>query len=362
MTQENLNNLENNEIPKINHEKVAEKEISQEDFLNWLDNEGNMFKNETTDEMNKANSIDLDQSTFEKVKNETEVEQELNTINQETEKVISEAKSELSNEAMENISPELQHELNNLKFLNEEKPRRQAYLEKLRNDFKEQAPYLSVSEKDYRDKQINKVEFEIQHTIPDKIKEINKKIEEMKNPTEQKVEASIEKPKIETLIQNASELSELYKILKEAGGIQGSEKFYATDEVWQAVNAFVNNKAEKTVITRTGGLREKVKELKRLREEKSQKQTSQNIEQSNETKENLIKQVSMEEWKRTLPDVHAMAEFSFRDFNPTYYLDDKGDHYVIYTEDGKRQGRKLYVAAQNAGMSVNVEPSEIEKR
>jgi len=171
-----------------------------------------------------------------------------------------------------------------------------------------------------------------------------------------------EKPNIEMLIQNASELSELYKILKETGGIQGSEKFYTTDEVWQGVNAFVNNKAEETVITRTGGLREKVKELKKLREEKLQKQTPQNIEQSNETKENSIKQVSMEEWKRTLPDVHSMAEFSFRDFNPTYYLDDKGDHYVIYTEDGKRQGRKLYVAAQNAGMSVNVEPSEIEKR
>lgn len=171
-----------------------------------------------------------------------------------------------------------------------------------------------------------------------------------------------EKLNIEALIKNASELSELYKILKEAGGIQGSEKFYATDEVWQGVNAFVNNKAEETVITRTGGLREKVKELKKIREEKLQKQNPQNIEKSSETKENSIKQVGMEEWKRTLPDVHSMAEFSFRDFNPTYYLDDKGDHYVIYTEDGKRQGRKLYVAAQNAGMSINVEPSEIEKR
>ena len=46
MTQENLNNLENNEIPKTTPEKVEEKEISQEEFLNWLDNEGNMFKNE----------------------------------------------------------------------------------------------------------------------------------------------------------------------------------------------------------------------------------------------------------------------------------------------------------------------------
>lgn len=350
---EDKNSLENNEVPKVTPEKIKEKEISQEEFLNWLDNEGNLFKQETQGELNKVNSIDLDQLTFEKIKNETGVENELDNVNQEAEKVIDEARSEFTNEKVENISPELQYELNNLKFLSEEKTRRQTYLEKLRSDFKQEAPNLSSNEKDYRNKQILKVEYEILNIIPDKIEEINKKIEVIKNPAEEKVEAKLEKSNIETLIQNASELSELYKILKEAGGIQGSEKFYSTDEVWQGINAFVNNKAEETVITRTDGLREKVKELKRLREEKKS--------QTNETKENKIKPVSFEEWRESLPYVHMANGFSFRDFNPIYYVDSKGDHYVIYTEDGKKQGRKLYVAAQNAGMSVDIEPSEIEK-
>lgn len=91
----NKNNLENNEVPKDTQEKIEQKEISPEEFLNWLDNEGNSFKNETTEEMSKSNSVDLDQQTFEKIKNETGVEQELDSINQEAEKCIDEIKLSL---------------------------------------------------------------------------------------------------------------------------------------------------------------------------------------------------------------------------------------------------------------------------
>lgn len=41
-----------------------------------------------------------------------------------------------------------------------------------------------------------------------------------------------------------------------------------------------------------------------------------------------------------------------------YFVDKKGDHYVSYTEtDGSKQARKLYIAANNAGISQEVDPS-----
>ena len=69
--------------------KIWNKKKSQRGALSYLDDEENKFKSETSDEISGANSINLDEPTFEKVKNETNVEQDLNTINQEAENVIS---------------------------------------------------------------------------------------------------------------------------------------------------------------------------------------------------------------------------------------------------------------------------------
>jgi hypothetical protein len=109
MTQENVNNLENNEIPKTTPEKVEQQEISQEEFLNWLDNEGNNFKQETQQELDKANSIDLDQPTFEKIKNDTGVENDLNAVNLEAEKYIDEARQLVKESESLQKSPKVLH-------------------------------------------------------------------------------------------------------------------------------------------------------------------------------------------------------------------------------------------------------------
>ncbi len=70
--------------------------------------------------------------------------------------------------------------------------------------------------------------------------------------------------------------------------------------------------------------------------------------------------VDYETWKESLHDIHFAAGFAFQNFNPTYYMDEKGDHYVVYTEDGERRGRKLHVNEHNTGISDYVDPSEIE--
>lgn len=76
---------------------------------------------------------------------------------------------------------------------------------------------------------------------------------------------------------------------------------------------------------------------------------------------NTINRVEYKDWKDSLPQVHWNAINAFRDLNPIYFMDSNGDHYVIYTEDGKRQGRKLHIVANNAGISSEINPSEIEK-
>lgn len=177
----NKNNLENNEVPKVTPEKLEQKEISQEEFLNYLDEEGKSFKNETTEEINKSNSIDLDQPTFEKVKNETGVEEELETINQEAEKVISESKNELTNESTENISPELQQELNKLKFLQEEKIRLQNRYDELEKGYKENFQLVSKKELSWYESEMSSIHNKLdnmRYSIP----ELEKKIETLKNP------------------------------------------------------------------------------------------------------------------------------------------------------------------------------------
>lgn len=95
-TPEEQNKIENNEIPKVILEKTEEKEISPEEFLNVVNSEEQKFKQETSDEVNKLNSVGLDQPTFEKIKNETTIEKDLIIINNECETIINKAKNDVS--------------------------------------------------------------------------------------------------------------------------------------------------------------------------------------------------------------------------------------------------------------------------
>ncbi len=90
------NNLENTEAPKMTPENLEPKEISNEELLDYSKNEEVAFKNETTEEMEKSNSVNLDEETFEKVKNETGVEQELAEIDKEAETAIAESQQEIN--------------------------------------------------------------------------------------------------------------------------------------------------------------------------------------------------------------------------------------------------------------------------
>jgi len=91
-TLEEQNKIENNEILATTPEKIEEKEISSEEFLEIANTEEQNFKQETTNEIGKLNSVDLDHQTFENIKKETGIEQELGTLGKEVEQLILQAK------------------------------------------------------------------------------------------------------------------------------------------------------------------------------------------------------------------------------------------------------------------------------
>lgn len=81
----------------------------------------------------------------------------------------------------------------------------------------------------------------------------------------------------EQQIKNANTLGELYKVIKNAGGIQGSSEYYDAEQIWKCVHAYVENKADENTITRADGLRNKVKELKIQRDINKQLTESKNL-------------------------------------------------------------------------------------
>ena len=423
MTREDItkNNLENNETPKVFQKNIEHKEISQEEFLHWLDNEENLFKQETQQELIKSNSVDLNQPTFEKIKNETNIESDLNTINQEVEKYIDEARKlilesealqkspsylsfesidlvdrgedqqkkleemvasgKISSEVLESLKTEIKVESDNKENLIKAKedesrkwlvnsgikegvkirgiifndPTKVALIKEMTND------YIVIGILDETGKEISEVNYNSEQ-FPNLVSEIKnenttltQKLQE--NPTE------TNKENVDTKIQEADSLPELFKIIKEAGGIQGLSEFYSTDQVWERVRAFINGEADENIITRTGGLREKVKELKMIREQNLQTENQKTTEPTLETRDEY-KNLSYEEWRDTLPQVHWTAGYlTFRPGENTdlkdlkYFVDKSGGHYVSYTEtDGSKQARKLYITANNAGISQEIDP------
>lgn len=491
--EQNKNGIENNEIPKIIPENQEEKETSPEELLEFANTEENNFKQETTAEISKLNSIDIDQPTFENIKNETRVEKELNAINSEAEKYINEVRQLIKESESLQKNPfyssfegidlmdtgedqrkKIEEMVNTGKISAEE-------LEKIKSEISiETIQKDDIAKNEKMESLINMSKifekYNLQngqeiiingerHQVIEASKEkgfvhigkLNERggysVESFYNPEDSERLAfdlnykseTKEVNKVEQLIRSASSLPELYKVIQDVGGIQGSSEHYSADQIWERVRAYVNNQADENVITRTGGLREKVKELKTQREanknqenmvpenkseEKSEsfgknfetvkvKRSNGEIEDDwklmgvqdgqaivmkkdknsgelirkvipeNELKainqespsekensdENKIESigeftgVSYELWKETMPDVHLTAgNLTFRPDtnsgikNILYFMDTNGDHYVSYTEtDGTRQARKLYVTANNAGISQEVDPSVLDK-
>jgi hypothetical protein len=68
--------------------EVEQKEIDQEELLGWLDQEEETFKKETRNELSKSNSVGLDEQTFEQIKIETNINNDLNNIDSEMDEIV----------------------------------------------------------------------------------------------------------------------------------------------------------------------------------------------------------------------------------------------------------------------------------
>ena len=148
-TPENKNNLENNEIPKVTPENLEPKEISLEELLEYSNNEGVVFKNETAEEMEKSNSVNLDKETFEKIKNETGVENELAEIDKESEKIIAESQQEINSDTKNQDKPK-KTTLEGIEWKQDEKSEStlENHTEELKNTVKKvQDLYIGLAEK-----------------------------------------------------------------------------------------------------------------------------------------------------------------------------------------------------------------------
>jgi len=100
MFNENINksNIESEEKKKPSQENIVQKEISQEELVNWLDQEKESFKKETQIELNKLNSVDLDQNTFNQIKDEVDIDNSLENIDSEMDQIVLNTKENLNNE------------------------------------------------------------------------------------------------------------------------------------------------------------------------------------------------------------------------------------------------------------------------
>ncbi len=96
ITPEEQNKVEDAEVLKTTPEIIEEKEISPDEFSEVANAEEQNFKQETAEEISKLNSIDLDQETFESIKNETGIEDQLNTVNQDAERVINDSRNQVN--------------------------------------------------------------------------------------------------------------------------------------------------------------------------------------------------------------------------------------------------------------------------
>lgn len=102
LEKQNKNSLKNSETIMTGFEMPG-KEITPEEFSNIADIESQKFVQETLDEISKFNSDDLDQITFETIKKETGIEQDLKIIDTGAKAVIDDAKRQVFNKTTKGI-------------------------------------------------------------------------------------------------------------------------------------------------------------------------------------------------------------------------------------------------------------------
>jgi|GEM_PF-5878104 len=91
------NVLETNELPTVSPENQEQKEISLEEFSDFVNTEEQNFNQESISEIENANNtINFDQESFQKVKEESNIESELSAIDKEAESILKDAKSEVA--------------------------------------------------------------------------------------------------------------------------------------------------------------------------------------------------------------------------------------------------------------------------
>lgn len=246
----NKNNLENNETPKVVLENIQEKEISPEEFLNIANNEEQKFKQETNEEVSKLNSVNLDQSIFENIKNETNVEKDLNAINTESVTVINEAKDQVKNPQQKTMAE--MRAPNITKKLKDIFPNEQDFSEANRialkiNDLVESLPEDKQKDASEKLRQLlNSKDIYFYKELHDNILEDKKRFESLKQDVENKS------------FTNAKDFDEVIKQIDIMSGVQGSSEFFTPDMIKNVIQGVRSGERKITDVTSAGGLRQKI--------------------------------------------------------------------------------------------------------
>ncbi len=82
---------------------------------------------------------------------------------------------------------------------------------------------------------------------------------------------------------------------------------------------------------------------------------------SNKT-EGIVKKVSYEEWTKTLNPKLLPNAKEYENLSPTYFVDDKNNHFVAFNEGGKKMVDKLYLNENNRVYVMSVDPLSIENK
>jgi hypothetical protein len=253
MSQENLNNLENAEILKLNLEKVEQKEVSQEELLNWLDNEGAKFKLETQEELSKSNTVNLDQSTFEKIKNETNIENDLNVITLEAQRAVNEASKQVKDIPQKTMAelraPNITKKLEGT-FANGEDFSEANRIALKINDLIETLPVEQQEGASGKLKQLlNNKDLYYYKELHDILLKEKRSSEVIKQDVENKS------------FTHAKDFDGVIKQVEAMGGIQGSSEFFTAEMIKDIIQGVRSGNKDINSVTSAGGLRSKIASL-----------------------------------------------------------------------------------------------------
>lgn len=86
------------------------------------------------------------------------------------------------------------------------------------------------------------------------------------------------------------------------------------------------------------------------------------VEKKVNNMEGAIKEVPYEEWKKTLNPKLLPNAKEYENLRPTYFVDDKNNHFVAFNEGGKKIVDKLYLNENNRVYVMPVDPLSIENK